>query len=232
MKRFARRILLLLGSWLCRDSSPKTVFFHDVGRDYTPMGTPRELFWNLMGCLRRGDRVCFDDGFRGAWDERERLRGVAPTVFVAVDLVGRPGYLSWEEIRTLQDEYGFDFQCHTWSHQTLAGPFNDEVLAPAEGRTEEWFRHELVDSKAELERRLGRRVTSICFPVGRFSDDVVRRCVAAGYEAAYASYPGGATDGYVRPRCLAQNMSVAEFRLVLKGGMNLLARRYLKMHKT
>ena len=74
MKRFARRILLLLGSWLCRDVSPKVVFFHDVGRDYTPMGTPRDSFWALMSCLRRGDRVCFDDGFRGVWDERERLR--------------------------------------------------------------------------------------------------------------------------------------------------------------
>ena len=98
-------MLLLLGSWLCRDVSPKVVFFHDVGRDYTPMGTPRDSFWALMSCLRRGDRVCFDDGFRGVWDERERLRGIAPTVFVAIGLVGRPGYLSWEEIRTLQDDY-------------------------------------------------------------------------------------------------------------------------------
>ena len=59
----------------------------------------------------------------------------------------------------------------------------------------------------------------------------MRRCAAAGYEAAYASCPGGATDDFVKPRCLAQNLSPAEFRLVLKGGMNLLRRRYLRMHK-
>ena len=91
--------------------------------------------------------------------------------------------------------------------------------------------YELVDSKAELERRLGKKVTALCFPVGYFSDEVIRRCKTSGYETVYASYPGDVTDDYVQPRCLVQDLSVGEFKSVLNGGMNLLERRYLKRHK-
>lgn len=237
MRTLVKRLLLLCGAVIARDASPKVLFYHDVGRTYTPMGTPGKVFWAHMGLLRNGDVVCFDDGFRGIWDEREKLRAlscelrVKIIVFMAVGLVAKDGYLTWDEIRELQDKYGVEFQCHTWSHQTLAGPYNDEVPEPAKGRTEEWYRHELVDSKAELERQLGKKVTALCFPVGYFTDDVIRRCKAAGYEKVYASYPGNVADEYIQPRCLVQNMSPFEFRCVLNGGMNWLQPRYLKRHK-
>ena len=237
MRGFAKDILMLLGAFFFRDARPKVVFYHDAGKRYTSMGTEPEVFWAHMKCLRAGDVVCFDDGFRGIWDVRERLAvsrqrlAVKVTVFLAVGLVGKPGYLTWDEIRELQDKYGVEFQCHTWSHQTLIGPYNDEVPEPVNGRTEEWYRHELVDSKAELERQLGKKITALCFPVGYFSDDVIRRCKAAGYEKVYASYPGNVTDEYVQPRCLVQDLSVGAFKSVLRGGMSVLAPRYLKLHK-
>ena len=230
--------LLIRGlAFVHKDDSPKVFFYHDIGKRYTPMGTEVDIFFSHMKYMRKGDVLCFDDGFRGIWDEREGVSRVERAehkkkiVFLAVGLIGRSGYLTWDEIRELQDKYGFEFQCHTWSHQTLAGPWNDEEPVPTEGRTEEWYRHELVDSKAELERRLGKKVTALCFPVGYFSDDVISRCTAAGYEKVYASYPGNIVDAYVQPRCLVQNMSVGEFKSVLNGGMNLLGRRYLKRHK-
>lgn len=237
MKAFIRRLFLWLGAWISHDFSPKVVFYHDIGRKWTPMGTSADVFWRHMMTLREGDVVCFDDGFRGIWDNRDKFKeasfelSVKAIVFLAVDLVGKPGYLTWDEIKELQDKYGFDFQCHTWSHQTLAGPYNDEVPEPANGRTEGWYRHELVDSKAELERQLGKKVTALCFPVGYFTDDVIRRCKAAGYEKVYASYPGDITDNYIQPRCLVQDMSVFEFKCVLSGGMNWLRPRYLRRHK-
>ena len=239
--RFVKRLALLVGSVFAHDSSPKVVFYHDIGRKWTPMGTPVDLFWAHMKCLRKDDVVCFDDGFRGIWDEKERWisdgvmecgsEGVKKIVFLAVELVGRPGYLTWDEIKELQNKYGIEFHCHTWSHQTLVGPWNAEVAEPKEGRTEEWYNHELVDSKAELERQLGKKVTALCFPVGYFSDEVISRCKAAGYEKVYASYPGNVTGDYVQPRCLVQHMSVGEFKSVLNGGMNLFRRHYLKRHK-
>ena len=185
-----------------------------------------------MGC-----RVCFDDGFRGIWDSRERFleQKVRPTVFLAVRLVGQPGYLTWGEIRRLEHDFGFVFQCHTWSHQTLAGPMIDE--SPKEERTVAWFRRELVESKIEIANQLGHDVSELCFPVGYFNDDVIRRCQDAGYVKVYSSIPGnagtgvcGRWEGYVEPRCLCQFLSTREFEYVLGGGMNLLARRYFRMH--
>ena len=233
MRRLVREAIIGLSALVLRDDSAKVVFYHDVGRKWTPMGTDAETFWKHWKCLRSTDVVCFDDGFRGIWDEREefsRVERVEKIVFLAVGLVGRPGYLTWDEIVELQDKYGFKFQCHTWSHQTLAGPWNDEEPVPDDGRTEAWYKHELVDSKAEMERRLGRRVTALCFPVGHFSEDVVSRCRAAGYDKVYASYPGNLSDGYVQPRCLVQDISPRAFRGVLAGGMASLAGRYRSRH--
>lgn len=233
MKRKFKTLILWLHALVKRDAAPKCIFYHDVSKDYTSMGTAREVFWQHMGLLRAGDVVCFDDGFRGIWDGRETFKvgQIRPKVFLAVDLIGKPNYLTWGEILTLQNEYGFDFQCHTWSHQTLTGPYNDEVASPAEGRTEAWFTRELVESKRELEVRLGKEITELCFPVGYFSDEVIARCKQAGYKRVWASYPGNLSDDYVQPRCLCQDLSTFEVRCVLNGGMNPLAKRYLGMHK-
>ena len=233
MRGLIKRSLLSLGAFLLRDARHKVVFYHDVGKQYTPMGTDAKVFWGQMAYLRYGDVVCFDDGFRGIWDAREGFakRQIKPIVFIAVALVGQDGYLTWDEIRTLQTDYGFDFQCHTWSHQTLIGPYNDEEPEPPNGRTEEWYRHELVDSKMELEQQLSKKVSALCFPVGYFSDDVIRRCKEAGYQKVYTSYPGNVTVDYVQPRCLVQDLSVVAFKSVLRGGMSILVPRYLKLHK-
>lgn len=233
MKKLIKSFILCCGTVLKRNNSSKTVFYHDVSKRHTSMGTPSDVFWKHMDYLRPGDQVCFDDGFRGIWDEREEFakRKIRPLVFIAIELVGQPGYLTWPEILTLQNDYGFDFQSHTWSHQTLAGQYNKKAPIPEEGRTNAWFSHELRDSKRELELRLNKTITSICFPVGYFSDDVVARCKAVGYECVYASYPGNISNDYVQTRCLCQDLSPFEFRLVLKGGMSILKKRYLRMHK-
>lgn len=232
-----KEILLRSSAVINRDVIPKVVFYHDIGRRYTTMGTDATVIWGHMACLRSADVVCFDDGFRGIWDNREQLAtssqrlATKVIVFLAVGLVGKPGYMTWDEIRELQDKYGVEFQCHTWSHQTLTGPYNQEVPEPPNGRTEEWYMHELVDSKVELERQLGKKVAAICFPVGYFSDDIICRCKDAGYEKVYVSYPGNVTDDYVQPRCLVQDLTVGAFKSVLRGGMSLLTPHYKKLHK-
>ena len=242
MKKKIKSLMLRILAFVVRDPRAKVVFYHDVGQTYTSMGTPAELFWAHMERLQQhGARhgvdheVAFDDGFRGVWDGREEFRkmGIRPMVFLAVGLVGRPGYLNWNEIRTLQNDYGFQFQCHTWSHQTLEGPCNTDLPKPEQHdfRTETWYRHELVESKVELEHQLGRSVTALCFPVGYFSPEIVRRCQVAGYTRLYASYPGNRGSGLIVPRCLVQDASLADFTAVLSGGMNAISRRYRARHE-
>lgn len=233
MKSYIKTLIILLGCLLRRGGNPKVIFYHDIGRKWTPMGTPVNVFWRHMALLRKYDVVCFDDGFRGIWNERKEFarQQIKPIVFLAVALIGQEGYLTWDEIRTLQNDYDFEFQCHTWSHQTLVGPYNDEVAEPNNGRTEEWYWHEIIDSKVELERQLCRKVTSLCFPVGYFSNDIIRRCKDAGYEKVYASYPGDVTDDYIQPRCIVQDLSPLALRATLNGGMMIFENRYKNLHK-
>lgn len=220
MKRLVKRFMLKIFAVLFRDDRPKVVYYHDVGTRYTDMGTPVDVFWAHMALLREGDHVCFDDGFRGIWDEREHFKSskVRPTVFIAIDLVGKPGYLTWDEILDLQ-KMGFRFECHTWTHRDLTR-FDERGL-----------RHEVVDSRDELACHLGKPVDEICFPIGYFSDRVLAACRQAGYRKMYVSYPGvvdPAAD--VVPRNLVQNMSVDGFRDVLRGALLPLQARYRRMH--
>lgn len=220
MRKKLKNLLLYVLSVVCRNDAPKVVFYHDVGRKYTDMGTPTELFWAHVAFLRAGDVICFDDGFRGVWDEREHFAQakVKPTVFLAVELIGQPNYLNWDEIRELQRR-GFRFGGHSWSHCDLTA-FDDVTL---------W--HEVYDSKETLSRGLGKEVDEICFPIGYFSDRVLAACRKAGYRKMYVSYPGvidPVTD--IVPRNLVQDLTVSAFRAVLRGGMLPLAKRYRRLH--
>ena len=241
IKSLVKTVLLVCGALIHRDQRAKVVFYHDIGKKNTPMGTDEKTFMKHMKvlgvggrCRRRGGVVAFDDGFRGVWEYRNELEkiigaGVRVIVFIAVRLVRQPGYLTWDEIRKLQREYGVKFQCHTWSHQTLVGPMIDE--SPKEERTEAWYHRELVESRAKIAAEIGTEVDELCFPVGYFSDELIERCKAAGYKKVYASYPGNVCEGYVQPRCIAQDLGVIGFWAMLRGGMNVFKSRYYRAHK-
>lgn len=249
MKRWIKTVILSCISHVLGDKSGKVVFYHDVFKDkkYTDMGTPLSMFrkhmlvarcrgWKTVDRIPSSDKelmVCFDDGFQGLYDCRDDIKAMDlhPTIFIAVNLVGKEGYMTWKEIEELQHEYGFIFESHTWSHQTLVGRFIKG--SPVANRDEAWFKHELTDSKAEIERRLGKKVTSICFPAGLFSDDIVTRCQAAGYTNLFASYPGKLpiTAGGVIPRHLVQGSNEREFIATLQGGLLPFKNRYLRQHK-
>lgn len=256
MKRLIKELMIWVYSIVHRDTAAKVVFYHDIGTKYTPMGTELQVFKEHMKILEEVEKkggegkhvICFDDGFRGLWDHREEVKSISVKckvkVFVAPRLVGEPGYLTWEEIRTLNREYGVDFQSHTWSHQTLVGPWNDDDV-PREERTESWYERELIASRETINRELRSEsveckadekcvVDELCFPVGYFSEELIERCKKAGYKKVYASFPGSLVDSgkcVVVPRCLVQDLSPMAFKAALNGGMNIFKARYLARHK-
>lgn len=236
MKKKLKELLLRLLAFFKRSDEPIVVFYHDVGRDHTDMGTDFDLFRShitkakkcgysfVRGFPRRkGDvQICFDDGFRGIWDHRDYFfaEHLQPTVFVARDLVGRPGYLTTEEIRMLHKK-GFDFQSHTLTHHTL----------PEQGR--ENIRKELSGSKEWLSKLLGDEVGGICFPCGYYSKAVIDEACKCGYKDLYSSLPGFANDladNHLICRNLVQGLTDSGFLAVLRGGMVSLRWRYVKQH--
>lgn len=124
--------------------------------------------------------VTFDDGtadfYTHAWPVL-RERGLPVTLFVTSGLVrghheGRPA-LSWEQLAELRDA-GVEIGAHGEHHVAL-----DAVPMDRAAR-------ELVNSRLELEGRLGVPVHHCAYPHGHHTAAVKRLAVRAGYRSACA----------------------------------------------
>jgi len=147
---------------------------------------------NLSGKLC----ITFDDGYLDNYENAAPLleRYQLPCTFFVTtqfvesevvpwwdeDLSSKPKWMSWQQVRQLS-ESGFAVGSHTLSHPDLG----QLVGAGAE--------REIVDSKAILERHLGRPVNLFSYPYGgrhQMSDanlEIVRK---GGYKACCSAFGG------------------------------------------
>ena len=153
------------------------------------------------GSLIPGERVVivtFDDGYADnytvAFPLLER-HGFVATIFLVTDYVGtsrihewdvqkqtaRHGgapfrLLDWSKVREMAGR-GIDFGSHTCTHPLLTR------ISPSQRRDE------IVRSRFDLEQRLGREVTSFCYPQGDLDEDAMRIVEEAGYRCAVVTPP-------------------------------------------
>jgi peptidoglycan/xylan/chitin deacetylase (PgdA/CDA1 family) len=138
--------------------------------------------------------LTFDDGFRGVREHAlpilERLRWPF-TVFLVSDRIGEEDIwtrgsnpvhttyplLNAEEVLDLQ-RHGVALHSHTCSHPSLPA-LDDDAL-----------HHELVESRAALQRLLGRPVDYLAYPFGHLDERVAAAVRSAGYHAAFSTQPG------------------------------------------
>ncbi|MBP1763545.1 MAG: polysaccharide deacetylase [Firmicutes bacterium] len=124
--------------------------------------------------------ITFDDGYNDNYlialpiMEKHGMKG---TVFVVAGQVGQGQYLSWDQIRALQ-ERGTEIGSHTMSHVALSD--SDKA-----GQY-----REVAESKQLLERELGLPVAFLAYPYGKFTAETVSALQAAGYRGACAGTPG------------------------------------------
>ena len=215
----------------------KIIYYHDVSKKYTDMGTDLNLIKRHLDIVRRSNyqfvdeiveqrgqiMVCFDDGWAGIYEAKDFFieERVYPTIFIAVSLIGKPGYLTLEQILELQS-IGFHFEGHSWSHRDLT-TYDSQGL-----------KHELLDSREELSKLLGKEVTAICYPQGRFSDNVYNACLLAGYKSQYSSITGGYYDlkdsMNIICRKLVQSASPKDFYYIINSTSPFLKKRAFKLH--
>lgn len=228
IRSFVKRFFLLFPTIIKRNHNSKVLFYHDLGLNKTDMGTSVELFrshieaikrsgYSIVDsiCNREGEvMICFDDGWEGIFDNRKVLEemNLHPTVFLVTSFIGTNGYLSREEISILRAQ-GVIFQSHTCSHKELSSLNLQEL------------NDELRSSKEYLEDLLGESVDSICFPRGRFSNQVISSCLHYGYTKLYSSLHGSyydRVDSNIICRKLVQSYTPKEVEYVLNGDSSFL----------
>jgi peptidoglycan/xylan/chitin deacetylase (PgdA/CDA1 family) len=135
----------------------------------------------LMEYLQGGDPIpsravvlTFDDGY----DDNYRFAypllrefGMTGTFFVVANLVGQPGYMTWEQLRDMQLN-GMAVESHSLDHIDLS------VLPRAE------LQRQLTESRRVLELNLMRPVRFLNYPSGRYNPQVIAAARTAGYQAA------------------------------------------------
>ena len=134
---------------------------------------------------RRSAAITFDDGYEEtctiAWPLLKRC-GFPATVFVTPAEVGRPGFATWEQLRTTAAE-GLTIGSHTMHHSYL--PLVNSERLP----------EELVESKRLIEARVGRPVRLLSYPVGGFTPEVCALAQQAGYLAAVTTNRAASGNG-------------------------------------
>jgi len=118
--------------------------------------------------------ISFDDG----WEEQYavayptlRKYNFIGTFFVYTNSIDHKLFLTWAQLQEMS-EAGMDIQAHTLTHPHLRTLAPDVALK------------EIADSKAILEKRLGKPVTSFNYPFGEYNAAIIDMVKRAGFEGA------------------------------------------------
>jgi peptidoglycan/xylan/chitin deacetylase (PgdA/CDA1 family) len=103
--------------------------------------------------------------------------GFSATFYITLGFLGRPGYMSREQVRQLSEQ-GLDVGCHSMSH-----PYLSDLSRPE-------LQHEIADAKTELEQITGRPVHHFSCPGGRWSALAAEVAKEAGYRTVASSRIG------------------------------------------
>ena len=124
--------------------------------------------------------ITFDDGYRDNFENAYPLLKqyeMVATFFVITDYMWMADRLNPQSIVEMAQN-GMSFGSHTVSHKRLGDLSSAGV------------RDELVDSKATLERILGKNVNAIAYPQGSYNDNVITAAQNLGYETGFTVREG------------------------------------------
>jgi peptidoglycan/xylan/chitin deacetylase (PgdA/CDA1 family) len=118
--------------------------------------------------------LTFDDGYADFYSAAlpllQKYHATA-TAYIVVDFLGKPGYMSWQQVQDLRDD-GFEIGAHTLDHVDLT------KQPPAQ------LRRQVDDSRQILRQRLNVPVNTFAYPSGRENAAVVKEVATAGFASA------------------------------------------------
>jgi peptidoglycan/xylan/chitin deacetylase (PgdA/CDA1 family) len=134
--------------------------------------------------------------------------GFGATFFLTAGFLGKPGYLSEAQVRTLHD-LGFEIGCHSMTHPYLPD-LGDLAL-----------RREMIEPKLLLEQITGQTVEHFSCPGGRCDSRVIAMAREAGYRSVATSRThanSAATDPYALGRVpILRGIGDATFSELIRG---------------
>jgi|SRR5690606_13449021 len=157
-----------------------------------PYALDEQAFARHLECIGSAPvLLTFDDGDAGWYHSALPLLeqvGLRALFFVTPQLIGTPGYCSWEQLRALVAA-GHQIGTHGLTHRFLPDLDEDVCLL------------ELCESKQEVERHLGISVDALSFPGGRYGERELVLARRAGYLRCYSSVPGKMDESaFCQPR--------------------------------
>jgi peptidoglycan/xylan/chitin deacetylase (PgdA/CDA1 family) len=125
--------------------------------------------------------LTFDDGYidfyTAAFPLLKRYNAKA-TIYIITGRVGKPGYLTWDELRDLASSPLITIGAHTRTHPQLAKKSAARV------------RDELDGCKNDLESHLGIAVRHLAYPSGSYNKDTLKQALASDYVTAVTVHFG------------------------------------------
>lgn len=163
----------------------------DEGEDTTWVGVGQ--FERVLDAVVGRDdvRITFDDGNASDLEiglPRLLERGLTAEFYVLAGLLGEPGRLTEDDVRTLA-EAGMTIGSHGWAHRDWRriGPGQDL--------------EEFTQARQVLADLIGCPVTRVAIPFGSYDRNVLRRLRGTGVSRAYTSDGGPARAGaWLQPR--------------------------------
>jgi peptidoglycan/xylan/chitin deacetylase (PgdA/CDA1 family) len=173
------------------------------------------LSWRDLCATDRADEqlhiaLTFDDGSDSDFECARLLRskGLDALFFIATAYIGRPSFLSMEQIRALH-ALGMGVASHSHGHIQLASLIDDEV------------ERELSLSKGILEEIINARVEHLSFPGGSYDSRILAIGRRVGYRYFFTSDWGLNTNqhfvnGVLRRTAVVNTVDLRQFEALLR----------------
>jgi len=234
-----RIFLIRLASLFYFKERSKAIFYHDIHAEkkYTNMSTSIKLFKEHIQIIRNSGyeivskinkptgqiEISFDDGFLGVYMNKNVIKelDIPLQLFIITSNLDTPNYINKSQLLELNSFSQITISSHTHKHSILNRISKSEI------------EFELKTSKKIIEKILGKKINSLCFPEGKFNNKVIEIARKMGYSNLYTSIPGFYVNQFsagVIKRSLVQFASKGEFNAIVKGGDHVLSKWYQLKH--